>query len=168
MGADKPVMKIKIFSVGGTIDKIYFDQKSVYEVGEPQVITILREANTSMEFECESVLKKDSLDMTDDDRKYIEEKIRSEPCNHIIITHGTDTMIETAKFLMTINDKTIVLTGAIEPARSKTSDASFNIGSAIVAVQILSNGIYIVMNGQIFHPESVKKNRELNRFELKE
>ncbi len=158
-------MKIKIFSVGGTIDKIYFDQKSIYEVGEPQVITILREANTSLEFECESVLKKDSLDMTDDDRRHIEQKIRSEPCIHIIITHGTDTMIETAKSLMTITDKTIVLTGAIEPARSKTSDASFNIGSAVVAIQLLPHGIYIVMNGQIFHPEHVRKNRELNRFE---
>ncbi len=158
-------MKIKIFAVGGTIDKIYFDQKSVYEVGEPQVVTILREANTSLEFECESVLKKDSLDMTNEDRQYINKKIRSEACNYIILTHGTDTMVETAKSLMTIFDKTIILTGAIEPARSKTSDASFNIGSAIVAVQILSSGVYIVMNGQVFHPEQIKKNRDLNRCE---
>jgi len=103
--------------------------------------------------------------MTDEDRQYINKKIRSEACNYIILTHGTDTMVETAKSLMTIFDKTIILTGAIEPARSKTSDASFNIGSAIVAVQILSSGVYIVMNGQVFHPEQIKKNRDLNRFE---
>jgi L-asparaginase len=158
-------LKIKIFSVGGTIDKIYFDQKSVYEIGEPQVITILREANTSLEFECESVLKKDSLDMTDEDRLFVDKKIRSEPCNRIIVTHGTDTMIETAKALMPNTDKTIVLTGAIEPARFKSSDASFNIGGAIVAVQTLPGGVYIVMNGQVFHPEQVRKNHDLNRFE---
>ena len=158
-------MKIKIFTVGGTIDKIYFDKKSTYEVGEPQVITILREANVNLEFECESILQKDSLDMTDKDRQFLVDTIGMEKHDHIIITHGTDTMIETAKALQSVPDKTIILTGAIEPARFKSSDAAFNIGSAVAAVQALSYGVYIVMQGQIFHPEKVKKNLVKNSFE---
>jgi L-asparaginase len=158
-------MTIKIFSVGGTIDKIYFDQKSTYEVGEPQVITILREANVNLKFECESVLQKDSLDMTEKDRKFLVQTISQDIHDHIIITHGTDTMIKTARAMKFISGKTIILTGAIEPARFKSSDAAFNIGSAVAAVQILPNGVYIVMNGQIFNPEKVKKNKALNRFE---
>ncbi|MGB6928840.1 MAG: asparaginase domain-containing protein, partial [Syntrophobacteria bacterium] len=111
------------------------------------------------------ILRKDSLDMTDDDRQFIFDKIEADDHKYIIVTHGTDTLIETARKIMTIRDKVIVLTGAIEPARSKSSDAPFNIGSAVAAVQLLPAGVYIVMNGRVFDPNKVQKNMELNSFE---
>ena len=158
-------MQIKIFTVGGTIDKIYFDKKSKYQVGEPAVDQVLKEANINFAYQIESILRKDSLDMTDDDRQLIFDKIEADDHTYIIVTHGTDTLIETAKKIMTIRDKVVVLTGAIEPARSKSSDALFNIGSAVDAVQLLPVGVYIAMNGRVFDPNRVKKNMELNRFE---
>jgi L-asparaginase len=161
----KNKMQIKIFAVGGTIDKIYFDKKSKYQVGEPAVDQVLKEANINFAYQIESILRKDSLDMTDGDRQLIFDKIGADDHKHVIVTHGTDTIIETAKKIMTIRDKVIVLTGAIEPARSKSSDAPFNIGSAVAAVQLLPAGVYIVMNGRVFDPNTVQKNVELNRFE---
>ena len=158
-------MKLKIFTVGGTIDKIYFDKKSNYQVGEPAVDQVLKEANINLAYEIESILRKDSLDMTDDDRQLIFDKIEADDHRYVIVTHGTDTIIATAKKIMTIRDKVVVLTGAIEPARSKSSDAPFNIGSAVAAVQLLPTGVYIVMNGRVFDPNRVQKNLELNRFE---
>ena len=158
-------MKIKFFSVGGTIDKIYFDKKSEFDVGESVVGDILKEANVSFDYKCEPILSKDSLDMTEADRQLVFDKINSDISEHIIITHGTDSMVETAKKLQIISDKVIVLTGSMQPARFKASDAVFNVGCAITAVQSLSPGVYIVMNGCIFNPEKVRKNRELNRFE---
>ncbi|MGD8504721.1 MAG: asparaginase domain-containing protein [Syntrophobacterales bacterium] len=160
----KKMSKIKVFTVGGTIDKVYFDKKSKYEVGDPRVGEILKEANVTFDYDCESILKKDSLDMTDDDRQLIFDKIESEPNQHILVTHGTDTIIQTAKTLQPIQNKVIVLTGAVEPARSKSSDAPFNIGAAIAAVQFLPPGVYIVMNGRIFYPDRVVKDMDLNRF----
>jgi L-asparaginase len=158
-------MKIKIFTVGGTIDKVYFDRKSTYEVGEPKIGEILQEANVNLAYEISSLLHKDSLDMTDEDRRVIFDGVASDEHRRIVLTHGTDTMIQTAKQLKTIPDKVMVLTGAMEPARFKYSDASFNIGCAIVAVQILDPGVYIAMNGRIFDPDSIRKNAEQNWFE---
>jgi L-asparaginase len=158
-------MKIRIFTIGGTIDKVYFDKKSKYEVGEPQIGEILEEANVTFEYEFESILKKDSLDLTDNDRQLIYDRIETDESKYILVTHGTDTMIQTAKKLQTIPDKVIILTGAIEPARSKTSDAPFNIGSAIAALQLLPPGVYLAINGRIFYPDKVRKNMELNRLE---
>ena len=150
-------MQIKIFSVGGTIDKIYFDKKSKYQVGEPAVDQVLKEANINVAYEIESILRKDSLDMTDDDRQLIFDKIEADDHKYIIVTHGTDTIIETAKKIMSIQNKVVVLTGAIEPARSKSSDAPFNIGSAVAAVQLLPTGVYLVINGRVFDPNRVQK-----------
>ncbi|MBW2492661.1 MAG: asparaginase [Deltaproteobacteria bacterium] len=158
-------MKIKIFTVGGTIDKVYFDRKSAYEVGEPRIGEILKEANVTFEYEISSILHKDSLDMTDEDRQLIFDKVASDQHRHILLTHGTDTMIQTAKKLQTIPDKVIVLTGAMAPARFKYSDAEFNIGCAVAAVQVLAPGVYIVMNGRIFDPDRIKKNLKQNWFE---
>ena len=158
-------MKIKIYTVGGTIDKVYFDRKSTYEVGEPRIGEILKEANVNLEYEISSILHKDSLDMTDEDRQLIFDEIASDEHRHIVLTHGTDTMIQTAKKLKTIPDKIIVLTGAMEPARLKYSDAEFNIGCAVAAVQVLTPGVYIAMNGRIFDPDRIKKNLEQNWFE---
>lgn len=158
-------MKIKIFTTGGTIDKIYFDQKSEYQVGDPQAGGVLERANVVIEYEVESILRKDSLDLTDEDRNVIKRKVYADPCNRILITHGTDSMIQTAKFLGREPGKTIVLTGSMYPAEFRNSDAIFNIGCAITAVQILPSGVYIAMNGRIFDPYCSKKNLEKNRFE---
>jgi len=158
-------MQIKIIAVGGTIDKVYFDQKSSYQVGEPLIKEILNEANVAFEFNWESILAKDSLDMTDEDRDLIYEKVALTGAERILITHGTDTMIQTARRLMTIPAKTIVLTGAMQPARFRHSDAVFNIGFAVAALQLLPHSVYIAMNGRIFHPEHVRKNIALSRFE---
>jgi L-asparaginase len=158
-------MMIKFFTTGGTIDKVYFDEKSEYEVGPPQVGEILEEAHVTFEFEVESILRKDSLRMTEEDRGLIRRRIEADPCPRIIVTHGTDTMIETARFLQGIPGKTVVLTGSMQPARFRVTDAVFNIGCAIAAVQSLPPGVYLAMNGRIFEPQTTRKNVQKNCFE---
>ena len=158
-------MKIKIYTTGGTIDKVYFDQKSDYQVGDPQANGVLERANVVLDYEVESIIKKDSLDFTEEDRELIRKKVASTPLERVVITHGTDTMIDTAKVLKNISGKTIVMTGSMYPAQFRDSDAVFNIGGAVTAAQILEPGVYIVMNGRIFKPHQVRKNVELNRFE---
>ena len=157
--------QVKIFCTGGTIDKVYFDALSEYQIGDPVVKNILKEGLASFSFEVESVLKKDSLELTDEDRTTIYNQVAAESCNHILITHGTDTMIDTAQRLSAIKDKTIVLTGAMQPARFRNTDAIFNIGYAIASAQHLPPGIYLAMNGQIFTPDAVQKNRAAAQFE---
>jgi L-asparaginase len=157
--------KISIITVGGTIDKIYFDAKSEYEVGPPNIEKVLGELNLSMDYSIISLMRKDSLDMTDSDRSLIYESAKKDSSDRILITHGTDTMVETAKFLAGIKDKTIILTGAHEPALFKTSDALFNIGFALGALQVLEAGAYIAMNGMVFQANKVWKNVKENRFE---
>ena len=158
-------MRLKIFTTGGTIDKIYFDKKSQYEVGDPQAGGVLDRANVTFEYEVESILKQDSLDMTDADRDVVRRAIEAAPEKQIVITHGTDTMIETANVLAGVGGKTIVLTGSMYPAQFRDSDAVFNLGCVVIAAQSLPPGIYIAMNGQIFDPRTSKKNVEMNRFE---
>jgi len=158
-------MNIKFYAVGGTIDKVYFDRISDYQVGESMLVDILREASVTLDYECDSLIHKDSLDMTDADRQMLFERIESDENQRIVVTHGTDTMIETAKKLQGIENKTVVLTGAMQPAKFKSSDAEFNVGFAVAAVQTLPPGVYIAMNGRIFDPDKVCKHRELNRFE---
>lgn len=158
-------MDVKIFTTGGTIDKTYFDAKSEYEVGDPQIIDILKIANVVVDYEVETLLRKDSLDMTNEDRTYLLERVRAEPCTRVLITHGTDTMIETAAVLKQVAEKTIVLVGSLSPAQFRDSDAAFNIGFAFAAVQTLDSGVYITMNGRVFAPEGVRKNRNRNQFE---
>ncbi len=160
-------MKIKFFSVGGTIDKIYFDALSRYEVGDPNVSDILQNARVNFDYEIISLLKKDSLDMTEQDRLMVLRAVQNEVNEKIIITHGTDTMIETAATLTIIKDKVIVLTGSMEPAKFKTSDAVFNLGFAVAAAQVLPPGIYLAISGRIFTPDNVQKNRVEKQFEKK-
>ncbi len=158
-------MHLKIFAVGGTIDKIYFDHKSTYQVGEPQVSEILKDANITFDFGLESIVHKDSLDMTAGDRQMVFDRVQQSAYERIVITHGTDTMIATAKQLKGIQSKTVVLTGAMQPARFRNSDAPFNIGCAIGAVQSLPHGTYLTMNGQVFQPDELRKNIEKGVFE---
>jgi L-asparaginase len=156
---------ISIIAVGGTIDKVYFDAKSEYEVGAPNVEKVLGDLNLSIRYRVTSLMRKDSLDLTDEDRNLIAETVMHDSSQQILITHGTDTMVETAAVLAKIKGKTIVLTGAMEPALFKTSDAVFNIGCALGAVQSLPPGVYIAMSGRVFHGDNVRKNVKANRFE---
>lgn len=158
-------MQLRIFTTGGTIDKVYFDAKSEYEVGEPVVGRILHDAGAAFEFGITELLKKDSLDLDDADRAMIRKAVEADPAERVLITHGTDTMPETGRALTGIPGKTIVLTGSLSPARFQSSDAVFNIGCAIGAVQSLPPGVYVVMNGRVFTADKVRKNREANRFE---
>lgn len=158
-------MQIKIFTTGGTIDKTYFDLKNEYQVGEPQAPGVLERANVVVDFSVTPIMQKDSLDMDDRDRQVIRAAIEKEPCTRIVITHGTDTMVVTGRYLQGIPGKTIVLTGSMYPAQYRDSDAVFNLGSALMAAQILDPGIYIAMNGRLFNPVNTEKNVALNRFE---
>lgn len=158
-------MRLHVITTGGTIDKVYFDARSEYEVGEPQVLEIFRDAHVTLDFSLESVLRKDSLELTDADRELIRARVEACVSDRILITHGTDTMVETARALTGIAGKTIVLTGSMQPARFKGSDAVFNIGVAVGAAQVLLPGVYLAMNGRIFDPARTRKNRERNCFE---
>jgi L-asparaginase len=159
-------MRIRFIAVGGTIDKIYFDQLSEYQIGSPGVERILQELPVSFDYTVESVLRKDSLDMTLDDRLLVRAAVERAPESLIVITHGTDTMIDTAKCLQDLPGKRIVLTGAMQPANFRNSDAVFNVGFAIGVVQSQPEpGVWITMSGQVFHPTSVRKNRERGVFE---
>jgi L-asparaginase len=160
-------MRLRVISTGGTIDKVYFDAASSYDVGEPQVGPLFKEANVTFDYVIESVLQKDSLAMTDTDRALIRERVEASPENLILVTHGTDTMTETAAALEGLKDKVIVFTGSMLPARFRTSDALFNLGCAVGALQVLPPGIYIAMNGQIAPAHTVRKNRAQSRFEPK-
>lgn len=156
--------KIEIFTVGGTIDKVYFDAKSTYEVGPPNISEVLGDLSLNIEFDVTSLMQKDSLEMTDEDREIVRKAVAETNATMILITHGTDTMVETAQRLKDITGKTIVLTGALAPALFKSSDAMFNIGCALTAVQIKPPGAYIAMNGQIFDYDKVCKDVPNNKF----
>ncbi len=158
-------MFIRFVTTGGTIDKMYFDDLSQYEVGESQIQHILAEGLVDFDYEVVSMLHKDSLDMTDEDRETLRGLIAGDDGQRYVITHGTDTMPATADALAGLEGKTIVLTGALTPARFKTSDAMFNVGMAVAAVQVAPPGVYIAMSGQVFEAGHVRKNREKNKFE---
>ncbi|HYE96811.1 MAG TPA: asparaginase domain-containing protein [Rubricoccaceae bacterium] len=162
-------MHLQIFTTGGTIDKVYFDAKSEYEVGEPQVAEVLRTAGVTFDYAVESLLRKDSLDLTDDDRALIARRVAEAPARRVVLTHGTDTMVETAQVvaerLGPAPEKTVVLVGSLTPAMFRQTDAEFNIGFAVAAAQTLPPGVYVAMNGRVFLPGEVRKNRVANRFE---
>ena len=156
---------IRFITTGGTIDKIYFDALSQFEVGESVLNQILGEALVHFDFEIVPLLQKDSIDMTDKDRAAIRDFMASDTADRFVITHGTDTMSETAEVLAELAGKTIVLTGALSPARFRSTDAVFNVGMAVAAAQVAPPGVYIAMSGQIFAAGEVRKNRAQNRFE---
>ena len=156
-----------IITTGGTIDKVYFDASSDYEVGATIIGNLLAQAEVHYPYQILELLQKDSLELTDQDRQTIHDAVATAGTSRIMITHGTDTMTETAAHLSDISGKTIVLTGSLAPARFAMTDAMFNIGMAMSAVQTLDQGVYIAMNGQVFNADHVFKNRELNRFQRK-
>lgn len=163
-------MHVHVLTTGGTIDKVYFDAKSEFQVGEPQVTDLFREAGVAFAYSVEVLFQKDSLDMTDADRRLVAERVRAAEHGRLLVTHGTDTMAETARAvadaLAEAGDasKTVVFLGSLTPARFKASDAEFNVGFAAAAVQTLPPGVYVAMNGRVFDAYHVRKDRERNRF----
>ena len=158
-------MHIRFITTGGTIDKIYFDALSQFEVGESVVQHILTEGLVDFEYDVVSLFQKDSLEIDAADRKVLFDYIAADDATHYVITHGTDSMPETAAALSGLDGRTIVLTGALTPARFKTTDAVFNVGMAVATVQAAGPGVYIAMSGQVFEAGAVRKNRAENRFE---
>lgn len=159
-------MKILFIQTGGTIDKDYplLTRGYPFEITEPAVQRILENINPAFDFEILPLLQKDSLDLTEEDREKILQACIDSVVNKIIITHGTDTIIETAQKLSQVKDKVIILTGAMRPERFSNSDAGFNIGVAIGAINVLDNGIYIAMNGKIFDYQKVARDSETGKF----
>ncbi len=159
-------MKIVFVQTGGTIDKDYPKTKKGYafEIAEPAVKRILQKVNPNFDFEIITLLKKDSLDITEEDRKKIHEACQKADSDKIVVTHGTDTIIETAKKLSDIKNKVVVLTGAMRPEKFSDSDASFNVGTAIGAINVLENGVYIAMNGRIYPWHDVKRSSKTGQF----
>ena len=162
------VKKLDILTTGGTIDKIYYDDKSDYQIGQPEIGRILTAMNVAFEWDVRALMRKDSLHLNDEDRALIKQAILTSQDRYFLITHGTDTMVETADALGDLGDRVVVLTGALNPARFIDSDAVFNIGCAVAAVQSLPAGVWIAMNGRIWDPRNVRKNRSENRFEAVE
>lgn len=163
--AGKTMDHLCIVTTGGTIDKIYFDDKSSFQVGAPAIGEILSAIGVPFTFDVIALMRKDSLHITADDRDLVRRTIEAQPARHVLVTHGTDTMVETAQVLQELTGKVIVLTGALNPARFQGSDAVFNIGTAVGAVQSLPDGVYIAMNGRVWDPRRVRKNVAANRFE---
>ena len=159
-------MKITFIQTGGTIDKDYPKTKGgwAFEIDEPAIGRILEKLNPSFEFEILSAFKKDSLVIDEADRLNLLDLIRKTESGKIIITHGTDTMVETAKFLKPISNKTIILTGSMKPERFYDSDASINLGIAIGALNVLEPGIYIAMHGIVKSCENIKRDLDTGKF----
>lgn len=159
-------MKITFLQTGGTIDKDYPRKTKGYafEIAEPAINRVLERVNPNFEFEVITVIRKDSQEITDDDRDEIYKACEKVKAERIIITHGTDTMIETAQRLNPIEDKTIILTGALLPERFSNSDAMFNIGTAVGAINVLEQGVYIAMNGRIYPSDKCARDMDTGLF----
>ena len=155
---------IDIFTTGGTIDKVYFDALSEYQIGATALPDILSENNVFVAHRVTQLMRKDSLELNDADRRAIHDAVAASDADKILVTHGTDTMVETARVLSDIAGKTIVLTGAMQPATLRNSDAEFNVGFALAATQTLPPGVYIAMNGEVFDPAETQKDRSAHRF----
>ena len=159
-------MPIKIFVTGGTFDKEYNELSGTLAFKNTHMKELLKLGRAKIEVDITMLMLMDSLDMTDKERETIAQNCISTSHNKIIITHGTDTMAETAKVLaQKIKNKTIVLTGAMIPYAFGSSDGLFNLGSALAFVQTLPSGVYIAMNGKYFNWDNVRKNREVGEFE---
>ena len=156
---------ILVLTTGGTIDKNYFDALSEYQIVDSGIPALLAEARVALSFRVVELMRKDSLDLTDADRALIASAAREAPETRIVITHGTDTMTDTAKVLADqVSGKTICLTGALSPARFAQTDANFNLGMAFATVQSAPPGVWIAMSGQVFDALKVRKDRAAGKF----
>ena len=159
-------MTIKIFVTGGTFDKEYDEIEGKLFFRDTHLPEMLKLGHCKVEVDIRTLMMLDSINMKDQDRAIIVENCRNAEEECIVITHGTDTMVETARLLgQTIKDKTIVLTGAMIPYRFGSSDGLFNLGSALAFAQTLPHGIYVAMNGRFFTYDNVIKNKKLGEFE---
>lgn len=159
-------MTIRAFVTGGTFDKEYDELTGALFLRNTHVPEMLRRGRCGLDVQVETLMMVDSLDMTSAQRTSIAEACRDARENEIVITHGTDTMVETAREIASvIKGKTVVLTGAMIPYAFGSSDGLFNLGSALSIVQTLPRGVYIAMNGQCFRWDNVRKNREIGIFE---
>lgn len=158
----KPIL---VLTTGGTIDKNYFDALSEYQIVDSGIPALLSEARVALPHRVVEVMRKDSLELTDEDRMVLARAAQDAPERHIVITHGTDTMTETAKVLAAaVPGKTICLTGALSPARFAETDAQFNLGMAFACVQVAPPGVYIAMSGEVFDGLKVRKDRAAGKF----
>ncbi len=159
-------MGIRIFVTGGTFDKEYNELSGELFFKETHLYEMLKLGRCGLVFDIRTLMMIDSLEMTDSDREIILENCIRANENKLVITHGTDTMVETAGFLAGfVKDKTILLTGAMIPYKFGSSDGLFNLGSALAFVQTLPHGVYIAMNGKYFNWDNVKKNKKTGVFE---
>ncbi len=149
-------MSVLVLTTGGTIDKLYFDALSEFQVGDSVVDRIFKTARVSLPFRVVELMRKDSLELTDEDREAIRGTAEEAEETRIVITHGTDTMTDTARALAGIAGKTIVLVGALAPARFAESDATFNLGMALATAQVAAPGVWIAMNGTVFPGDQVR------------
>ena len=156
---------ILVLTTGGTIDKNYFDALSEYQIVDSGIPALLAEARVALGFRVVELMHKDSLELTEADRALIASTAQAEPESRIVVTHGTDTMTETARVLATtVPGKTICLTGALSPARFAETDAPFNLGIAFATVQTAPAGVWIAMSGQVFDGLKVRKDRAAGKF----
>ncbi len=167
MGIVGKFNKMKILITGGTLDKQYNPLNGELIFNQSSITQMLNQSRSTVEVSTEVLMLKDSLDMIDTDRQRLSEACNASDEKQIIITHGTDTMVDSAQVIAADLDinKTVVLLGAMVPYQFKGSDALFNLGCAMSAVQVLPAGVYITMNGQVFDYREVKKNRTIGEFE---
>jgi L-asparaginase len=159
-------MKIKVLATGGTLDKRYNPLNGKLIFSQTSINELLKQSRNTVEIDLDVLMLKDSLEMNDTDREMVSKACIKSEEKHIVITHGTDTMVESAQAIAKSigTDKVVVLLGAMVPYQFKQSDALFNFGCALTAVQILSPGVYITMNGQVFDYREVQKNRTIGEF----
>ncbi|TCM19580.1 L-asparaginase [Novosphingobium sp. PhB165] len=155
---------ILVVTTGGTFDKQYFDALSEYQIAESVIEKLLKTSRVAHPFRVVELLRKDSLELTDEDRALIRATIAAAPESHVVVTHGTDTMTHTAQALDGLEGKTVVLTGALAPARFAESDATFNLGMAFACCQSAQPGVWITMSGSVFNGLQVRKDREAGKF----
>ena len=162
-------MQIAFIQTGGTIDKDYpkVTKGWAFEIAEPAFNRILEKLNPSFSYQSYEVFKKDSQEITSEDRTKLKTFCESIPEDKIIITHGTDTMTETARSLSGIN-KTIIITGAMKPERFSNSDAPINLGAAIAACQTLNEGSYLVMHGMVIPHDQVERDLQTGKYYINE
>jgi L-asparaginase len=159
-------MAIRIFVTGGTFDKEYNELNGQLFFQDTHLHEMLKLGRSRVDVDIRTLMMIDSLEMTDDDRELIVHQCQHAEEDKIVITHGTDTMVDTAALLAgKIKNKTIVITGAMIPYKFGSSDGLFNLGSALAFVQTLPNGVYVAMNGKYFNWNNVRKNKQSGQFE---
>ena len=159
-------MAVRIFITGGTFDKEYNEITGQLFFKDTHMPELLEKGRCRVPVEVRTLMMIDSLEMTDGDRSLIAHQCQGCEETRIVVTHGTDTMSETARYLAErVKDKTIVLTGAMIPIKFGSSDGLFNLGSALAFAQSLPHGVYVAMNGRYFHWDNVRKNKETGVFE---